>query len=326
MPLVHASISHENSPFPIVSVVMPSYQAASSIRGALRALTLQKTSIAYEVIVVDSSSDGTDRVVSAEFPDIRLLHFADRRQVGTARNIGIDAAQGEVILFADADTIPSPTWIEEMCRTIKERGADAVCGSMANGTPWSVTGSAGFYLEFFRFVASNAQPASSRFLVGGNSGFRRDVLAGIEYANHSTGEDMLISARLARSGKRLWFVPRASMLHLNRTGFRTVFSYQYKLGQGAFLYRSAVSHGMVRPLRAFPPLVFLAPFVVMPWIVMVLLRRRRFLDFLRFLFTLPVAFAANFWWAAGFYDAARRAGRVSFEARAGAPRPGDRIA
>jgi cellulose synthase/poly-beta-1,6-N-acetylglucosamine synthase-like glycosyltransferase len=269
----------------------------------------QVTSVVYEIIVVDSSTDGTERIVGEEFPQVRLLHFPHRCQVGKARNIGIGAAQGDIVLFIDADTIPSPTWIDQMCRAVRELGADGVGGSMSNGTPGSMTGCMGFYLEFFHFLEYNGGPRPTRFLVGGNSGFRRKVLTENEYLNHSVGEDLLFSSRLAREGKRLLFLPRASVRHQNRTGFRTVFSYQHKLGQGAFLYRSFDAPEKVRLLQAAPLLVFLMPFAVMMWIGGTLLHRRRLADLLRFALVLPFCLAANFAWAWGFHQALRQAQR-----------------
>jgi GT2 family glycosyltransferase len=287
------------------SVVMPSYQAAGHIRAALTALTAQKTDVEYEIIVVDSSTDGTDRIVEAEFPGVRLLHFATQKQVGTARNLGIEAARGGVILFLDTDTVPVAGWLDAMYRAIREQGADAVGGSMCNGTPWSVTGSAGFYLEFFRFLAFDAAAHPARFLVGGNSAFRREILAGVEYLDHSVGEDMLVSSRLAREGRKLLFLPRASVSHLNRTGFGTVVRYQYRLGCGAFLYRSKDAPDRLRLLRAMPPLVFLMPLGILPWIGWSLLRRS-VPDFLRFLAISPLCLIGNTAWALGFYRSMRR--------------------
>jgi hypothetical protein len=122
---------------------------------------------------------------------------------------------------------------------------------------------------------------------------------------------MLVSSRLARQGKKLLFLPRASVMHRNRTGFRSVFRYQYKLGQGAFLYRSFDTPKKVRLLQMAPPLVFLMPFAIMLWIGGTLLHRRRIGDFLRFALVLPVCFMANFAWARGFYQALRQAPRVA---------------
>jgi glycosyltransferase involved in cell wall biosynthesis len=289
---------------PAASVIMPSYQSAGHIRFALAGLLAQETSLAFEIIVVDSSTDGADAIVRDEFPQVRLLHFAQQCQVGSARNIGVQSARGDIILFLDTDTVPVPAWIDQMCRAIRDHGADAAGGSIANGTPWSLTGSAGFYLEFFRFLAHDAEPHPARFLMGGNSAFRRDVLNGIEYADHSTGEDMLLSSRLARKGRKLLFLPRASVKHLNRTGFRRVLGYQVKLGRGAFLYRSADSPDQVRLLRSLPWLAFLMPLGLLPWIGYSLLRRRP-ADFLRFLVVSPICLIANMGWAFGFFQALR---------------------
>ena len=73
-----------NQIIPTVSVVMPCYQAAKYVRAALQSLVSQVSTVAYEIIVVDSSTDGSDRIVE-EFPQVRLLHFPYRCQVGTAR-------------------------------------------------------------------------------------------------------------------------------------------------------------------------------------------------------------------------------------------------
>jgi glycosyltransferase involved in cell wall biosynthesis len=290
------------------SVVIPSYQAARHIRRVLGSLLAQHTDTKYEIIVIDSSTDGTDRIIAEEFPQVRVLHFEQRYNVGMARNIGIEAAEADIILFADADTIPCATWIDQMCTAIR-RGADAVGGSIVNGTPWSITGSVAFYLEFFRFLGYNGQPRPARYLVGGNSGFRRAVLEGIGYLDHSVGEDMVFSSSLSRQRKKVLFLPRASMKHMNRTGFLTVLRYQHTLGGGAFLYRSISSPKRVRILHAAPPLILLAPSAIMIWIGSSMLRRRLWADFLRFVTSLPISLVANLSWALGFYRALRRSSR-----------------
>jgi glycosyltransferase involved in cell wall biosynthesis len=293
---------------PQVSVVMPCYQSAEHIRGALHALETQQTSASYEIIVVDSSSDGTDLIIEREFPGVRLIHFAERRTVGTARNIGIAAARGEAILFMDSDTIPCPTWIKQMWAALSN-GADGICGGMSNGTPWSITGSSGFYLEFFRFLTHSGAPEPACLLVGGNSGFRREILAGIRYAARPPGEDFLFSLQLFESGRRLLFVPAASVAHQNRRGLRRVVQHQRQLGIGAYSYRSHHSPAAVRLFRALPLLVFLMPFGVLLWIGWTILWRRRFDDLLRFGATLPLSLVANAAWATGFYGALREAER-----------------
>jgi cellulose synthase/poly-beta-1,6-N-acetylglucosamine synthase-like glycosyltransferase len=241
--------------------------------------------------------------VADEFPEIRLFHFPQRCSVGRARNIGIEKARGKIVLFLDTDCIIKPTWIAEMCSAIERLRADGVCGSLENGTPWNLAGTTGFYLEFFRFLAFNGKPHPTPFLVGGNSGFRREIFRSIRYHDASVGDDFSMSWQLARQGKHLLFLPSVSVRHLNKTGWRKVLHYQYKLGVAACSYRSQVDPNLIHHLEKFSILTFLMPLAVLSWIGFVVLQRRGILEFLKFAFLLPWLYFANNFWALGFYHA-----------------------
>ncbi len=288
---------------PVVSIIIPSYNSAIYVRECLRALRSQSTKLSFEIILIDSSDDGADRIVADEFPEIRLFHFPQRCSVGSARNIGIEKARGEIVLFLDTDCVINPTWIEEMGSAIQRFGADGVCGSLENGTPWNWAGTTGFYLEFFRFLPFDGKPHPTPFLVGGNSGFRREIFRSIRYHDASAGDDFTLSWQLAKEGKRLLFLPSVSVRHLNKTGWRKVLHYQYKLGMAACSYRSQVDPNLVRHLEKFSILTFLMPLAVLPWIGFVVLRRRGVLEFLKFAVLLPLFYLANNFWALGFYQA-----------------------
>jgi glycosyltransferase involved in cell wall biosynthesis len=286
---------------PLVSVVIPSYNSARTIRECLSGLSAQRTTVPFEIIVADSSDDGTEQIVSAHFPEVTLLHFDGRRSVGIARNIGIEKARGEIILFLDTDCVPNPEWIDQMVAGISNFAADGVGGSVENGTPWSISGTVGFYLEFFRFLGHAGKPSPTPFLMGGTSGFKRCVLEGTRYTDRSVGDDFIFGWQQTHLGRRLFFLPSVSVKHINKTGVRTMFRYQYKLGRGACAYRYLVSPGIVRVLKTVPVLVFGIPFAVMPWIGWAVLRTRGVLELLKFTALLPVVFAGNGAWALGFY-------------------------
>lgn len=295
------AVKHSKDDAPLVSVVIPSYNGARYIRRCLQALFSQSTGVPFEVILVDSSDDGTDQIVAEEFSQVRLFHFQQRRTVGAARNIGVDNARGEAILFLDTDCIVDPTWVDQMYAAIQSLGADGVGGSVKNGTPWSITGCVGFYLEFFRFLAYDGKPYATPFLVGGNCGFRRDVFKITRYTDQSVGDDVMFNWQLVDQGKRLLFLPSVSVEHINKTGLAAVLHYQYKLGLGACAYRYCVSPGVMRILERLPLLVLLMPVGIMPWIACVVLKRRGILEFLKFVALLPMLFISNCVWAAGFY-------------------------
>ena len=90
---------------PLVSVIIPAYNAESTICRAIESISSQSYQC-VEIIVVDNgSSDSTREVVSGllhEDERIRLVE-AGRTGVSNARNVGIEASKGDYIVFCDAD-------------------------------------------------------------------------------------------------------------------------------------------------------------------------------------------------------------------------------
>jgi glycosyltransferase involved in cell wall biosynthesis len=87
-----------------ISVVIPGYDTAACIRGALDS-ALAQSYPAHEIIVVDDgSSDDTAAIVSSYGDRARLIRQA-HAGVSVARNRGVAAATGEWIAFLDADDV-----------------------------------------------------------------------------------------------------------------------------------------------------------------------------------------------------------------------------
>ncbi|MFX0203449.1 MAG: glycosyltransferase [Candidatus Hodarchaeota archaeon] len=290
---------------PVVSVIVPSYNSAQYIRQCLQSLRTQRTELPFEIILVDSSDDGTDLIVAREFPEVRMFHYQERHYVGSARNIGVEQATGEIVLFLDTDCIAPPTWVDQMYRAFQSAQADGVGGSIENGTPSSITGTVGFYLEFFRFLPYDNIPYTSLFLLGANCGFRKEVFENIRYYDlydkTKIGEDFYFSWRLSQQGKKLVFAPSISVRHLNRTGLLKVMRYQYKIGLSACLYRYYVSPKTMHLFMKLPYLSFLLPVIIIPWIGSYVLRRLGIIEFLKFVIMLPLLYSGNYVWAIGFF-------------------------
>ena len=86
----------------MVSVVIPTYERAEVVRGAIESV-LAQTYAHVEVIVVDDGSrDDTRRVVESYGPRVRYL-FQENAGVSAARNTGFAAARGEFIALLDSD-------------------------------------------------------------------------------------------------------------------------------------------------------------------------------------------------------------------------------
>ena len=105
---------------PFVSVIIPTYNRKDILELVLRSLAQQTyPSERYEVIVVDDGSDdGTDglaKQMSHAVP-YALRYLRQERQgarSARARNLGMGAASGEVLLFLDSDIVASPELVAE---------------------------------------------------------------------------------------------------------------------------------------------------------------------------------------------------------------------
>jgi glycosyltransferase involved in cell wall biosynthesis len=91
---------------PLVSVVIPVYNAASTIEATLQSVLAQDYE-PFEVIVVDDESTDASAEIVKSHPEVRYLR---QRNGGpnVARNTGVDAAAGEFIAFVDADDVVPP--------------------------------------------------------------------------------------------------------------------------------------------------------------------------------------------------------------------------
>ncbi len=98
---------------PTFSVVVPVYQAASTVRAAVESV-LAQTLAPHEIIVCDDGS--TDDLVGALSPiadQITLLH-AEHKGVAAARNLGLFHATGEFVVVCDADDVQLPRMLEAL--------------------------------------------------------------------------------------------------------------------------------------------------------------------------------------------------------------------
>jgi len=118
---------HGSDSVPELSVIVPTYNAAASIRFCLESLIRQATPNTEIIVVDDASSDGTCAIVSS-YP-VTLVSMDQNRGAGAARNRGVEISRGRILLFVDADVEAAPDVLSRALRDIKQPGVDAVIGS-----------------------------------------------------------------------------------------------------------------------------------------------------------------------------------------------------
>ena len=87
----------------LVSIIIPVYNQEELIKRAIDSIPFEQD---IEVLVIDDgSTDNTYEVLQGyvDNPKIKIFHIDENKGVGTARNIGLDNAQGTYIYMLDSD-------------------------------------------------------------------------------------------------------------------------------------------------------------------------------------------------------------------------------
>ena len=114
---------------PKVSVVMPVYNAETTLEECLAKLG-GSTFDDFEVVVVDDGSTDRSKEIMDRFP-VRVIPTSGRVGPAAARNLGAQVATGEVLFFIDSDVMVRPDTIALLAEGFTQSAVDGFCGVQA---------------------------------------------------------------------------------------------------------------------------------------------------------------------------------------------------
>jgi len=110
----------------VISIILPTLNEGEYLGRTLLAIRGQKYGGDVEIIVSDSrSNDNTQEVARRHGAKVVL---SDRLGPAVGRNRGAQAAKGDILVFLDADTIPSENMLARISKTLEEK-RDVVGGT-----------------------------------------------------------------------------------------------------------------------------------------------------------------------------------------------------
>ncbi len=284
---------------PLVSVIIPCRNSERTIRRCLAHVINQQTSVAYDITVVDSSTDQTPAIVSEEFPQVNLIHLEKRTFAGAARNIGVKETQSTYCLMLDSDCLAEPDLVEKAIARHREADYAAVGGSLANGTPRSFSGWIGYLIEFKEFMPTTPMRLE-KGIPTANIMYRREVLERFGGYDDDMwlAEDILLHWKMYLAGEQILFDPAIQVTHLNKTGWSQVLGYQVDLGRLSAVARrrGGLPGGF---LLKYPLLVLVMPLVRL-WRAFVWFAKHDQSVLLLFLLMWPMYLVAATFWSFGF--------------------------
>ena len=96
---------------PRISVLIPCYNAGRYLAAALDSV-LAQTYQDFEIIVVDDGSTDDSAAVAARYPRVRYCYHA-HSGISVTRNLCLSMAEGEMVVFLDADDMWLPEKLEK---------------------------------------------------------------------------------------------------------------------------------------------------------------------------------------------------------------------
>jgi glycosyltransferase involved in cell wall biosynthesis len=216
----------------MLSVIIPSYNSETTIQRCLDSMMNQTYEGVYEIIVVDSSDDKTPQIVTSLYPKVKLVHLGGKTDPGTARNIGIGEAKGEIIAFTDSDCEAAPEWLQRLV-TPHGAGFDIVGGSVHNGNDKAdLVGLAGYMLEFRQFLPGLSKRVNAE-LATCNISYKATVFEnhGTFEGKHYPQEDLVFHHQLRKKGEKILFDPEIQVYHHHRTKLNEFCRHQKRIGE-----------------------------------------------------------------------------------------------
>jgi GT2 family glycosyltransferase len=215
-----------------VSVVIPCRNAAYWIADQLAALERQSCGRSWEIILVDNgSTDGSvheAKEFALRLPQMLIVTANERRGAGYARNAGVRASRGELLLFCDADDAVGAGWLAAMVRALEDHPFVAArLDHLSLNAPWLHRSrhnvqSTGLIPDVFLPVAS-----------GGSLGIRRRLFLAVGGFDETlaTNEDHEFCWRVQLRSAPLHFVPEAVVNYRHRCTLSETFVQAVRYGR-----------------------------------------------------------------------------------------------
>ena len=220
---------------PSVSVVIPAYNAERWIEGCLESVRAQRYEGGeFEVLVVNNmSTDATaDLIRRAGFEPLTC----ERRGASAARNVGIEKAKGEIIVFLDSDAVADPEWLERLVAPFEDEAVGGVGGRV---DPYRVETGPEYHAVLCRVLdqekhLAGEPPFIEPFVATANAAYRASALREAEGFDESLSicEDADLAWRVRWAGHGLAYAEGARARHHNRSRRGPYFRQMYDYGQG----------------------------------------------------------------------------------------------
>lgn len=216
--------------WPFISVVVCTHNGGKTLRGCLEGIRRLEYPT-FEIIVVDDGSTDNSAAIAEEF-SVRVLRIPNGG-LSNARNVGWQAARGEIVAYLDDDASPDPHWLQYLASSFAQNDYAGIGGP---NVAWPGDGWLAQCVD-----QSPGNPThvlltdrEAEHLPGCNMAFRRTSLVavgGFDSQFRIAGDDVDLCWRLHEQGWKLAFHPGAMVWHHRRGTLGSYWRQQFNYGK-----------------------------------------------------------------------------------------------
>jgi O-antigen biosynthesis protein len=223
------------SRYPRVSVVVCSYNSERTMEACLASLEVLNYPD-YEVIVVNDGSTDRTLEIAERFPYCRIISQPNKG-LSVARNVGAEAATGEIVAYTDSDCVADPDWLTYLVGKMEASGL-AACGGPNFPPPEDSLVPAAVAVSPGGPTHVLISDEVAEHIAGCNMAFRRDVLlelGGFDPVYRAAGDDVDICWRFQDAGHTIGFSAAAIVWHYRRNTVKAYLNQQRGYGKAEAL-------------------------------------------------------------------------------------------
>lgn len=197
----------------LASIIVRTFNEARYLPELLR--TIERQTIRAderETIIVDSGSTDESLAIARQH-DCRVVQIKPEEfSFGRSLNLGCDIAVGRHLVFISGHCVPvSQRWLEELIAPLRHGEAAVAYGRQIGGQETRFSEHQ-LFAKFF--PPGDAPPPNAFFCNNANAAVLREEWAQFRFDETLTGlEDMHLGRRLVEAGRRIRYVPSASVYH-----------------------------------------------------------------------------------------------------------------
>lgn len=207
------------------------------------------------LVVSDGSTDGSFEFLENLKTSLNLFPIQQPNGgPASARNLGVQLAKGEVIIFLDDDVVPAPELIAEHMSTFQEHGMRAISlGPMLSPTdfqysPWVQWEQDMLGKQYDALLQNKWAPTGRQFYTGNSAVARCFLLeTGGFDPSFQRAEDVELAYRLIQKGLTFHFNPRAVGYHYAKRSFQSWVTTPYIYGKNDVLFHEKKGQTWIIP-------------------------------------------------------------------------------